>query len=159
MPAFKLLTLALTALILVPSGAHLFEAQHKLAMDRTDYFVVQGIYAGWSLFALPILAAIAANLTLAARMRHLDSFAVRAALASAALIALSLLVFFALVLPANTSTANWTQTVPDWVTFRRNWELGHAIGALLVFGALLCTGRAVIGRDSATSKTHNHPTN
>jgi hypothetical protein len=57
----KLTALALTGLTLVPSGAHLFELPAKLALERNEYFLVQGIYAGWALFAVPIVGAIVAN--------------------------------------------------------------------------------------------------
>jgi hypothetical protein len=40
----------LTALALVPSGAHMFELPHKIALTEEQYFVVQSIYRGWSLF-------------------------------------------------------------------------------------------------------------
>ena len=57
----KLIALALTALTLIPSGAHLFELPGKIDLDRDAYFTVQGIYAGWAWFAVPIFAAILAN--------------------------------------------------------------------------------------------------
>ena len=33
----------------------------------------------------------------------------------------------------------------DWEALRRRWELGHAANALVVFAALLATGRAIMG--------------
>ena len=38
----------LTAVALVPSGAHLAELPNKLSLDRDQYFVVQQIYRGWA---------------------------------------------------------------------------------------------------------------
>ena len=35
-----------------------FEMPGKVGLDRNSYFIVQGIYAGWSLFAVPIFAAL-----------------------------------------------------------------------------------------------------
>ena len=41
----KFLTLGLTALVPVPSAAHLFKMPRKHGLDRDAYFIVQGIYA------------------------------------------------------------------------------------------------------------------
>src|SRR5215207_7522778 len=57
----KLVALGLTALILVPSGGHLFELPGKINLSREAYFTVQQIYAGWAWFAVAIGAAILAN--------------------------------------------------------------------------------------------------
>ena len=38
--------------------------------------------------------------------------------------------------------------MPDnWEALRRKWEYGHAANALIVFAALLATGRALISSD------------
>jgi hypothetical protein len=140
----RLTTLALTALIFIPSGAHLFELPHKIRLDRDAYFTVQQIYAGWALFIIPIIAAILANGALAVVERRCDPGASRAALISIGLILLSLGVFFIWVFPANHVTVNWTRMPDNWETLRRHWEYGHAATALLVFTALLMTGRAIM---------------
>jgi hypothetical protein len=141
----KQLALALTALALVPSAAHLFELPAKIGLSREGYFLVQGIYAGWAWFALPILGSVLANCALSASQRREDPASARWALASAALIALSLGIFFIWVFPANQATANWTSIPGDWEVLRRDWEYGHAANAVIVFAALLATGRAVAG--------------
>lgn len=58
---YKLLALGLTALIVIPGGAHLFELPAKMRLSESEYFSVQSIYAGWALFSVAIFAAIAAN--------------------------------------------------------------------------------------------------
>ena len=141
----RLTALALTALILVPSGAHLFELPGKIGLDRDAYFTVQSIYAGWAFFAIPIFMALAANGALFFAERGRDPAAARAALVSCILIAASLAVFFIWVFPGNRATANWTESPENWQVLRRHWEYGHAAGALLVFGALMATGRAIMG--------------
>lgn len=143
--AAGLVALALTALSLVPSGAHLLEMTHKMALDQRDYFVVQQIYAGWALSGIVIVAAVMANLWLYAIERRSDPRAARFALLSAVLIVVSLAVFFGLVFPANRGTANWTTVPADWAELRSRWETGHAIGAVLTFLATLSTGRALLG--------------
>jgi hypothetical protein len=143
--ALRLVALALTALILVPAGAHLFELPNKIGLGADAYFTVQRIYAGWALFAVPIFAAILANGALALAERRRDPPAARWALVSALLILAGLGVFFTWVLPGNRATANWTSVPEGWEVLRRHWEYGHAANAALVFAALLATGRAIIG--------------
>ncbi len=142
----ELVALALTAIALVPSGAHFFELPHKMSLSEPDYFVTQGIYAGWSWFAVPILAAIIANMVLFVMQRRRDPGVARAALLSASLIVLSLVVFFIFVFPSNQATANWTVVPDDWQALRARWEYGHAFNFALNFLALLLTGRALQGR-------------
>lgn len=143
--SLKLIALALTALVLVPSGAHLFELPGKIGLHREAYFTVQGIYAGWAWFAVPIFAAIIANGALFLAERRRDPVAARAALVSSALIIISLVVFFIWIFPSNQATANWSQMPDNWEDLRRAWEYGHAGNAIIVFAALLATGRALIG--------------
>lgn len=140
----RLLTLALTAVVLVPSGAHLFEMHRKIGLDREAYFTVQAIYAGWAWFAIPIFAAIVLNGALFVVECRRNPASARAALISALLITASLGVFFLWVFPANQATANWTQAPDNWQELRQQWEYGHAANALLVFAALLSTGRAIM---------------
>jgi hypothetical protein len=144
MTLLRLSALALTALILVPSGAHLIEMPNKFALDRDAYFAVQQIYAGWAFFAVPILAAVVANGALFIAERRLSTSAARAALIASILIILSNVVFFIWMFPANQATANWTQMPETWQPLRRQWEYGHAVIAVIVFVALLMTGWALV---------------
>jgi predicted acyltransferase len=146
MAFLRLAALALTALVLVPSGAHLFELPGKIGLPRDAYFTVQGIYAGWAWFVVPIVAAVLADGALFAAERRRDPAAARAALLSAVLIVVGLVVFFTWVFPANQATANWTTAPDDWQALRRRWELGHAANAFILFAALLATGRAIMGK-------------
>lgn len=139
MASLKVLTLALTALILVPSAAHLFELPGNIDLDRDAYFTVQGIYQGWSLFGVPIVAAILANSVLFVRLRRQSPGAARWALTAAMLIAASLAIFFTWTLPANQATMNWTTAPESWERLRLDWEYSHAVNALIVFGAFLAT--------------------
>lgn len=124
-----------------------------MELSRDAYFLVQGIYAGWALFALPILGAIVANGGLFAAQRRDDPRSARWALVSAALIVVSLVIFFIWVFPANQATANWTRVSSDWERLRWDWEYGHAANALIILAALLATGRAVTGfRDTYGDK-------
>ncbi len=146
MAALRLLTLAITAIILVPSGAHLFALPAKIGMERAPYFIVQSIYSGWALFAFPIFGAILANGAIAVAERRRDPKASRWAGSAALLILASLIVFFVWIFPANRETVNWTLQPEGWEALRRHWEWGHAVNALIVFAAFLATSMAVIRR-------------
>ena len=63
MRVLQFLAVILTALALLPGGAHLFELPNKTGLSQERYFVVQSIYRGWAFFGIAIFAAIAANLT------------------------------------------------------------------------------------------------
>ena len=134
----KLVALGLTALILVPSGAHLFELPGKINLSREAYFTVQQIYAGWAWFAVAICAAILANVALFVSEHRRDRIAARAALISSALIVVTLLIFFIWVFPANQATSNWTMIPDSWAELRRHWEYGHAANALILFRCPAC---------------------
>ena len=146
MVLLRLAALLLTALVLVPSGAHLFELPGKIGLGAEEYLTVQGIYAGWALFGLPIVGAILANLSLCvAERRRAPAHAAGAAVA-ALLLAASLGVFVLWILPGNRATANWTRLPETWEALRRRWEYGHAAGAILVAAALVATALSVVQR-------------
>jgi hypothetical protein len=142
----KILALVLTAIVLVPSAAHFFELPGKIELQRDAYFTVQAIYAGWALFAVPILAAVVANASLAYfHWRQNNGQAVWAGLAAGLIIA-SLVVFFIWVFPGNQQTLNWTTQPDNWDALRRNWEYGHATNAVIILLAFIFTCMASVTR-------------
>ncbi len=134
----QFLAIVLTALALIPGGAHLFALPNKIGLAETEYFIAQGIYRGWALFALIIIPAIVANVLLASLLRD-QRLPALLALAAASAIALTLIVFFIWTQPANAATANWTQVPENWRALRVNWEYSHAINAGITFLALCAT--------------------
>ena len=70
MPIAQFLALVLSALALVPAGAHLFALPNKIGLAQTDYFIVQNIYRGWALFGIVLFGALAATLVLAILVRR-----------------------------------------------------------------------------------------
>jgi TRAP-type C4-dicarboxylate transport system permease small subunit len=128
----QFIALVLMAISLVPGGAHLFEMTHKLALSEQEYFIVQRIYAGWALFAIPIFGALLAT-TLVAFLLHRQKAAARLAAVAAVSIAAFFAVFFTWTFPANQATANWTQPTADWAELRLTWEYSHAVNALILF--------------------------
>ena len=105
MRALKFLAIVLTALALVPGGAHFFSLPNKITLSESNYFVVQNIYRGWALFGIVLFGALVANLV----------------------------IFFAFTFPANQATNNWTEVPADWQQLRWQWEVSHAVNAVIAF--------------------------
>jgi hypothetical protein len=138
--AVRFLAIVLTAVALIPSGAHLLEMPNKMNLPAERYFVVQQIYAGWALWGVMQVAALAAVAALAINVRH-EPRRLRFAVLGVASIVVFFVVFFTWTWPANQATVNWTQMRPDWEHLRRSWEVSHAVNAvilLLGFGAVVC---------------------
>ena len=133
----QFLAIILTALALVPAGAHLFELPNKIGLSQVDYFTVQGIYRGWSLFGTVVLAMLAANLALAVWLRGRRSASWLASTAFL-LTAATLAIFFIWTWPPNQATQNWTVAPENWQALRTQWEYAHATNAVLTFVALCC---------------------
>ena len=140
----RFLAVVLTALALVPAGAHLFELPNKVGLPRDAYFVAQGLYRGWALFGVVLFGALAADLGLAAVSWRRRRIAARWALAAGLLIALNLAVFFAWTYPANLATENWTRMPAEWEALRRQWEYSHAVNAGITFLALCSVVLSVV---------------
>jgi uncharacterized membrane protein len=143
----QFLAVILTALSLVPAGAHLFELPNKIFLPQEAYFLVQGIYRGWALLGVALIGALLVNLTLALMVRD-QRGPFWLALAAFALMAGTLAVFFTWTFPANQATANWTVVPDNWRELRTHWEYAHAVGAGLTFIALCCVTLSILtGRD------------
>jgi hypothetical protein len=140
----------LTALALVPGGAHLFALPNKIDLAQEPYFIAQGIYRGWALFGIVLFPALAANLILPVMLRHQRTpfwLAVVAFLCIAAM----LVIFFTWTYPANVATDNWTAAPANWAELRTRWEYSHAVNAVITFAALCAvTLSALLARDTST---------
>ncbi len=140
------LAVILTALCLVPAGAHLFELPNKIALAQDQYFVVQGIYRGWALFGLVLIPAVGVILLLTFMLRR-QTVAFRYALAALVCMAATLAIFFIWTYPANVATSNWTAVPDNWEVLRRQWEFAHAANAVLTFLALCALMGAVLSAE------------
>ena len=141
--ATQFLAVVLTALALLPGGAHLMALPAKIAMPEDPYFVVQQIYRGWALAGVVIFLAIFANL-LAALLTRESRRKWQLFGAAALLIAATLAVFFLWTYPANQATGNWTSVPENWEQLRTEWEYSHAANAAITFLALLCSVGALV---------------
>jgi hypothetical protein len=125
----------LTALALVPGGAHLLELPHKIGLDRESYLTVQQIYRGWALLGIVLVAAVLANLALA-YLSKAQTVAMLCAGAAAILLGVTLAVFFIWTFPVNQTTVNWSAAPDGWELLHARWEYSHAVNAVLTFLAL-----------------------
>src|SRR5262245_43589170 len=100
MKTLHFLAIVLTALALVPGGAHLLELANKMQLERDPYLAVQAIYHGWWMVGFVLLAAIAMNLIVAV-VRWRDPQAFRLSLAAFLFLLATLGVFFGITEPAN----------------------------------------------------------
>jgi hypothetical protein len=142
----QFLALILTALALVPAGAHFFELPNKIGLAQEHYFVVQGIYRGWALFGIVLFGALGATLALTLALRH-HQVAYWLALAGFLCIAATLVIFFVWTYPANVATDNWTRVPANWEELRRRWEYAHAVNAVLTFVALCALIASTLATD------------
>ena len=134
----QFIAIILTALALVPAGAHLLELVHKITLDRAQYLTVQQLYRGWAFLGAVLIAAMLANLVLTIRSRR-QGRPMRLATIATLLLAANLTIFFIWTFLANQATGNWTVMPADWEALRDQWEYSHAVNALLTFLALSAT--------------------
>ena len=143
----QFLAIVLTALALVPAGAHLSELPNKIGLAEEEYFIVQNIYRGWALFGIVLFGALAANLALAIMVRRQPA-PFWLALTALLLVAATLAIFFTWTYPANQATINWTVVPADWQELRLQWEYAHAANAVLTFLAFCAvTWSVLLARD------------
>ena len=135
--------LVLTALALIPVGAHIFAFPNKIGMSEANYFVAKRIYDGWALLGVAMIGAILADAVAAITTRAQMAPFVFAAFAALLMLA-TLAIFFVFTFPANQATANWTSVPDDWQYLRRQWELSHAVNAVITFAAFCCISLSVI---------------
>jgi len=143
----QFLAVILTALALVPVGAHLMALPNKISLAQEQYFISQSIYRGWSISGAVLVGSLAANLALAVLQRGI-SMAFVMALLGALLMAATLAIFFVWTFPANVATTNWTTEPANWDMLRWQWEWSYAVNAVVTFAALCSvTESVVLGRD------------
>jgi len=132
----QLLAIIAAALYLVPTGAHLFELPHKMALSPPEYMTVQQIYAGWELFGIVIAIALLATLTNTLLVRA-DRRAFAWSLAAFVALAATQGAFWAFTYPVNVVTRFWTVSPQLFEAARQQWEYSHAASAVLTLVALI----------------------
>lgn len=137
------LALVFTALALVPYGAHLFSLPNKIGMTQEHYFIAQRAYDNWALMSLILFPALLFNIMLAV-MLYADRPAFFFAAVGCAVMASTLVVFFAFTYPGNVATQNWTVAPADWEYLRTRWEYSHAANAVLALVSFCCIALAAV---------------
>lgn len=156
--ALRFVALLFAALTMSLTFCHLMEMPARMSWG-SDLWVGATVTGGqFRMFgtvgAALELGAVLATLTLAAATwRHGDAARL---LASAAflLFALSLLVWWWRVSPANQVLATWLENpVPDdWESWRARWEYGHAVSAVLQIAGFLALAWSII-RETPASRS------
>lgn len=129
------IAILLTAIAVIPGGAHLFALPNKIRLDREAYFAAQAIYFGWARLGVFLIAALIMDAVLVLGL-HVDQPAFILAVAAMFLIIVTLGIFFIWTFPANKATANWTQIPANREALRRQWEYSHAANAVITFVSL-----------------------
>lgn len=135
-----------SALALIPSGAHLAALSNKIALPPEQYFTVQAIYRGWAFLGALWPAALLANAGLAYIVRA-QPVPLWLAVAAAFCFAAMIVIFMLWTFPANQATENWTSVPADWRELRKQWEYSHAVNTLIVFAALCLSTLSVVTAD------------
>ena len=117
MKTIHFLATVLTALALIPGGAHLMELPNKFGLGQEAYFTVQAIVGGLALAGAVIVAAILMNLVVAiARWRNRRAF--RLSILAFLLLGATLGIFFGFTEPQNKATLYWTSVPAEWERVR-----------------------------------------
>src|SRR5215510_12268816 len=69
MKLLQFVAMVLTALALIPGGAHLFALSNKINLGESDYFITQSVYRSWALLGIVLIGAAIANVVLALLIR------------------------------------------------------------------------------------------
>jgi hypothetical protein len=132
----QLLTIILVAIVLVPVGSHLASLISKMRLSPEQYMTAQRAYDSWSLFGIPIIAALVLTLWHSYLVRG-NGAALLLSLISFLCLAATQVIFWVYTLPMNAVTQGWTVMPDQFETVRRQWEYSHAVSAVLAFAALI----------------------
>jgi hypothetical protein len=135
--------LLFSALALGPALAHLFSLPNKIGLPEERYFVVQAIYAGWSLLGIIVFGALLSTLALAVLVRRQRAPFLLAALGFLSIAGTQAL-FWSFTFPANRATVNWTRVPDNWEALRAQWEWSHAASAGLNLVAMVAVILSVL---------------
>jgi hypothetical protein len=125
--------------------SHLLEMPRKLSYGEALYMNVQHtMYLYFAIVGAPAEMGAVLSLILLCVLVRRRGATFFLTLTATICVAAGLIVWFAVVAPANREMAHWT-TVPlpnNWESTRRHWEFGHSVSAILDpigFGALIAS--------------------
>lgn len=156
----RVAALAVTALSLGPSFAHVLEAPPRLTVWSPELWREATVFNGqFQLFAIvgaPLdIAAILVPAILAYLLRGRRP-AFQWALAGTILFALALAAWFIVVAPANSVLATWQPgPIPEeFFPTRNRWEIGHMIVATLKFLGFIAIAIAAVTASGDPAERH-----
>lgn len=142
MKALGALNLLLAWLAVLAPAAHVLELPNKLTLDGPLWLAVQQrLYRGWGpFFGAPVEIGVLLTTLALVVARRRDRAALRLTITAAVAYIGMLAAFFVLNQPVNAAFAGWTPATlpPDWPSYRRQWEIGHALAAVLSVVGLVC---------------------
>ena len=143
----RFISLLATALLAGLLFAHALELPNKMTLPPAVWLAVQQkLYNLWGPVSAPVeIIAILATAILAILVRRRRAIFAPTLLA-AFLLPVHLVEWFLVVNPINGLVNGWSEAAlpADWAAARNRWELGHAIGAVLVLVALVALILAAI---------------
>jgi hypothetical protein len=134
--ALRIISVLLSAILLVPAGAHVASIANKLKLEADQYLAAQRAYDGWSYFGVPIFGLGVALITLGVAS-YRSGKPIALVLTAFASFLLAQAIFWAFTYPVNKATSNWTMLPDDWEAMRMQWEWSHAGGAVFTLAALV----------------------
>jgi hypothetical protein len=143
------LSLLLTAIVLGPALAHLFEFPNKIGLTADNYLAVQQIYRGWAWFGVVILAQVGSSFALMVilALRRAPTDVTLPVLVALLSMASAQVLFWVFTYPANLATENWTLLPAAWEQLREQWEYSHVAGAALNLIAMISLILSLLARD------------
>lgn len=131
----QFLTIIVSALTLIPAGAHLAALPNKIDLPQAEYFTVQGIYRGWAALGALWALALILNMALAFLVRS-QARSLGFSVAAVACFSAMIIIFYHWTFPANQATQNWTVAPANWQALRQQWEYSHAANTVIAFLAV-----------------------
>jgi hypothetical protein len=148
-------TLVAAALTLGASFGHVLELPQKMAWDADLWVTVEhSLYKWFGVIGGPLeVLTVVCAIVLAVRTR-LDRSPSRGATAAAALFALALVEWAAVVQTANGQIGSWSlDAIPaDWTRWRAQWEYGHAGHFVLLAAGFLVLLHGSLQRDGVSAR-------
>jgi len=145
MKALRWVNLVLAALAILAPAAHVLELPNKLALDGAFWLAIQQhLYRGWGpAFGAPVEIGVLLTTLILALLRRGDRATLVPTLVAAVAYAGMIAAFFIFNNPVNEALNGWSPATlpPDWPRYRRQWETGHAVAAVLAVVGLVSMAR------------------
>lgn len=140
--AVQICAVAMTALAMAPSAAHVLVLSGRLALSPPEYLAAQHAHERLPLYAVVGFLAMAAVGVHAFLVRRNAAAYGWSLVSVVALFAAQVLVW-TIAYPVVVETGNWSALPVDFESARARWEYPFALAGILSFAALLAFVRAI----------------